>query len=140
MDTCNAKQLLQKNQIKGTKQRLLLLDKIISLTDKIFTAKSIYESVKENMDQATTYRILNVLKENGLIRELLTTDDEKRFELSCIHNPIHPHFHCKLCNKITCLPSVSPEKIFNFELFCGENLVEDVNIDFRGICKKCRVL
>lgn len=137
MDKCNSMGLLKSHGLKATKQRLLLLDAILDLTDKIFSVKKLFKRISGEMDQVTVYRILNSLNEKGIIREILTSNDERFFEISCIHNPVHPHFHCTLCKKISCLPALPEEEIDILKKDYSNNLISDISINFSGVCSEC---
>lgn len=137
MDKCNSLNLLKNHDLKATKQRILLLDAILVLEDKIFSVKKLFPVLSGKMDQVTVYRILSTLNEKGIIREIFTSNDEKFFEISCIHNPVHPHFHCTLCKKITCLPALKKEKIENLMDEYKDLDVSDISINFSGICQEC---
>lgn len=137
MDKCNSKQLLRSHNIKATKQRLLIMDNIIEM-QSIFTANSLFKYFSSEMDLVTVYRILNTLKEKKIIREIFGTNDPQQYELACIHNPIHPHFHCRECNKLYCLEAVDRSLLLNLENNLIDLIVEDISIQFTGICKTCR--
>ncbi len=136
MDKCNAKELLKSHKLKVTKQRTLLLDQIINIKG-VFTVASLLIDLESYMDQATIYRIVNIFCEKGLIREILTRDDSKKYELSCIHNPIHPHFHCNKCGKTYCLKALGVETQGLLEQSCKGFNIESRSIQFSGICKIC---
>ena len=106
MDKCNAKTLLGQNNLKVTQQRLLLLDTKID-SEKIFSAISLQEKVRDRMDLVTIYRILSVFLENKIIRDVISNDTTRFYELSCEHHPVHPHFICKKCNTIICLSAIN---------------------------------
>lgn len=137
MDRCKSIDLLKNHGLKATKQRLILLDTILSLKDKIFTVKIIYSKLYGEMDQVTVYRILSNLNEKGIIREIFTSNDEKFYEISCIHNPVHPHFHCSKCKKITCLPASKKEKVESIREEYNDLIITDTLLNFSGICKLC---
>ncbi|MBN1500484.1 MAG: transcriptional repressor [Spirochaetes bacterium] len=137
MDKCDSAVILKQNGLKVTQQRLLLLDAIIN-TDKIFSALSLQDKVNDNMDLVTIYRILTVFLENKIIRDVISKDTTRFYELSCIHNPVHPHFVCRKCNNIICLNSLKNGYMSKFKEITGDNIVENVIIQFTGICSKCK--
>ena len=136
MDRCNAVDLLRSKNVKNTKQRLLILEVIMS-NMSLFTAASLFNTVSENMDLATVYRVLNKFSDVGIIREVLGSGDSKTYELSCIHNPVHPHFNCKICGKVFCLDQVEEKTLLNLEKSCKGFIVEDIIIQYSGICNEC---
>lgn len=137
MDKCNSLDLLKSHNLKATKQRLLLLDSILGLENKIFSVKKLFPALAGNMDQATVYRILNNLNEMGIIREIYTSNGERFFEISCIHNPVHPHFHCTVCRRISCLPALKEKKYENMMMDYKDLIISDISINFTGVCHEC---
>ena len=139
MDKCEARNLLKINNLKSTRQRVLLLEHIIKF-HSIFTANSLIELVKDNMDTVTVYRILSTFQKAGIIRTVLGGDEIKRYELACVHNPVHPHFYCRICNKLSCLDFVNPNIINFLKESNSEIEIDEVAIQFTGICYKCKNL
>ena len=139
MDKCNAKELLSSHNLKATKQRVLILDEIINNLH-LFTANTIFELVSENVDLVTVYRVLNKFLEEGIVREILGQGDSKTYELSCIHNPVHPHFSCSKCGKLFCLKAVKESILSDLEDGCDGFTVNEITIQFSGICKSCSSL
>ncbi|MBN2617886.1 MAG: transcriptional repressor [Spirochaetales bacterium] len=136
MDKCNAKNLLVSKKLKVTKQRQLILERIIG-RQGIFTVNSLYTKLEDEIDLVTIYRVISIFEEKGIIREVLSNYEEKRYELACIHNPVHPHFNCSVCNELFCLEAVSDNLIKLLQENISDYLVKDISIQFKGICKKC---
>lgn len=137
MSKCNAKDLLKKNNLKSTAQRLMILEKI--LDDKsIFSANSLFDLFRNEMDLVTIYRIISAFLDKGLIREVIGNDEVKRYEVACIHNPVHPHLYCRVCKKLFCLQALDNRvvKLFNREK--NDFIVEDIAVQITGICRECR--
>jgi len=139
MDKCSSKNLLKKSNLKITKQRVFLLDEIIS-SESSFSANSLYITLSNNMDLVTIYRILNLFNDKKIIREIINKNDTKYYELACIHHPIHPHFLCKKCKELYCLKELNNKDIHNLNKYSKNFIVEDVKIQFSGICDKCNLL
>ena len=137
MEKCKARELLKSNNLKATNQRVLLLEEIITNQD-LFTANSLFTTVSDSMDLVTVYRVLTKFSEEGIIREIFGQGDSKTYELSCIHNPVHPHFSCKVCGKIYCIQAVDKTIIQKLEESCNDFLVDEISMQFTGICKNCR--
>lgn len=137
MDKCNALELLKKHGLKSTKQRVILLELILDL-QSIFTAGSLFDQLEERMDLVTIYRILGVLHGKGIIREILTTDESKMFELSCIHNPVHPHFSCSQCGEIVCLEALDEDYQSKLLYKYSQYSIDDISIQLRGLCSRCK--
>lgn len=119
-------ELLNKNGLKVTKQRLLVLDTINKLKLNS-TVKNIIS--KLDIDQSTVYRTLKTLEENNIIEKSVIND-----EIVYMIKEEHKHyFKCIKCNHIIeldhCPIDLSDEldgcKIINHSLILD------------GICNKC---
>lgn len=135
---CNAKSLLKENNLKATKQRVLILQEVLD-NKEVFTANTLFTIFNKDMDLVTIYRIISAFLEKGIIREVLGHDDIKRYEVACIHNPVHPHLYCKKCNKLVCLKSLDKEIVKLLMLNTGNYIIDDVSIQFTGICEQCNL-
>ncbi len=137
MDKCDAKTILKINKLKMTNQRIKLLQTIID-SERVFSAASLQEKVKEEMDLVTIYRILSIFLNNKIIREVSSNETTRFYELSCEHHPVHPHFICNKCNKIICLSALTNSDIVSLKKYSENNIVENINIQFTGICHNCK--
>ncbi len=90
------------------------------------------------VDKATVYRNLKNLLEKQTIREIKNSEGVGFYELNCkIHNPIHPHFECKICKKIFCLKPFNAEDILNLSNY-SKYEIEEIEVKFKGICDECK--
>ena len=137
MDKCDAATILKQNSLKLTQQRLLILESIIN-SEKVFSTNSLQKKIRNSMDLVTIYRILSVFLEKKIIREIASNETTRFYELSCEHHPVHPHFICKKCKKITCLGAIDNKYIAGLKKYSEDNLIEDIIIQFTGTCKKCK--
>jgi Fur family ferric uptake transcriptional regulator len=137
VDKCRPESLLNDKKLKVTKQRLTILDFIIS-RDSSFCANDLYDELKAELDLVTIYRNLQTLFEAGILREVMNRSDRQYFELACVHNPVHPHFYCSSCRRIFCMKSkkkyTSPKSINFDEGF----LIQEAVLNYNGICPDCR--
>ena len=90
------------------------------------------------MDLVTIYRTLNLFEEKGIIREILSKDDTKYYEISCVHNPVHPHLYCRRCKTLSCLGELKEKDLINLKKYGVDCSVDDISIQFTGVCSKCR--
>jgi len=138
MDKCSSESLLSGKKIKITKQRVTILDQILS-KDSSFCANDLYDALKDGLDLVTIYRNLQLLSEAGILREVMNKSDRQYFELACVHNPVHPHFYCNSCKKIFCMKSKSnyivPKRI-NPDV---DFLIHETVLQYSGICPACQV-
>jgi len=132
-----ADSFLKKNGLKATHQRILLLKEIIK-HGNVFSAISLHKKLKSRIDLATIYRILNVFLKNKIIREVISNDITRFYELSCEQQLIHPHFICKKCNKIICLNAIDNKYISDLKKNANKNEIDDIVIQLAGLCFKCK--
>ena len=93
--------LLKKEGLKVTAQRLLVAEKIFSLHNH-FTAESLSDMFKDKRDEiskATIYRILSIMVKANLLIENDFGKDYKYYE-HIIGHEHHDHIICMDCNRI----------------------------------------
>ena len=93
--------LLKKDGLKVTAQRLLVAEKIFSLHSH-FTAESLSDMFKDKRDEiskATIYRILSIMVKANLLIENDFGKDYKYYE-HIIGHEHHDHIICMDCNRI----------------------------------------
>ena len=91
-----------------------------------------------NVDKATVYRNLKSLIHKEIIREIKNSEGAGYYEINCkIHNPIHPHFECKICKKIYCLSPLKPEDVISLSNYTNFE-IEKIDVKFKGICNECK--
>lgn len=134
---CDSKEILRENSIKVTRQRLELLEKILSM-DTMFTAQKLHETLIDSMDLATIYRIIQVFLEKSIIREVYGSNETKLYELSCSHNPVHPHLQCNICSELICLPAIEGSTLNSLINHYSNIRIDDISLHLTGICEKCR--
>ena len=129
------------NQNKGrmTKARITILKEIYRRHDH-FNADDIYLELKkrnENISRASVYRIIPLLLESKLIREINTNSGTKLYEHILGHKH-HEHMRCEKCGEL-----------IEFKDDIIENDIEKLckkigfthnghTILINGICKNCR--
>ena len=122
--------------MKYTNQRVAILE---FLKDNFNhpTVEEIFEEVKQRLPRitkATVYKNLNVLVDNGLIKEV-NIKGVSRFEAKM--NP-HHHIICKTCGKIIDFES---KELIDYALKMIENqqeiIIDSAETTFFGYCKVC---
>lgn len=136
MKKCDPLEILKSNSLKATSQRVSALQEIIKI-GKVFNAEELHIAMKDEADLATVYRILTILSDKNIIREINSSTGTKFYEMSCVHNPVHPHFQCIKCKRIMCLDELSPEDEAVLYKYSTSGKVTGVSILFTGICSKC---
>jgi len=103
----------------------------------IMSAKELQKIIK--VDKATIYRNIKNLISKKTIREIKNSQGISFYEINCkIHNPIHPHFECKICKKIYCLSPLKAEDVITLSHYSNFD-IEEIEIIFKGICNECKL-
>lgn len=132
---------------RWTIPREAILD-LMSQTSKHMSAKEIYATLYRmypGIGLTTVYRTLDLLVRMGLINKFAIGDGHNRYEFkSGEKKEHHHHFICTKCGKIIDYSDFMKEEL---ELFkkAEKNLaqkynflVKDHNIEFYGLCEKCK--
>ncbi len=114
--------------MKLTEKREKILN-AIKKSSEALSAKELTSSLPE-MDQATIYRNLNLLAENGVVKKFTFTGKESLYE---INEKNHHHAVCDDCEKVRHL-HISDKKILD-SLDLKDFEVEGVEVILRGRCK-----
>ncbi|MBN1475046.1 MAG: transcriptional repressor [Syntrophaceae bacterium] len=130
---------LSRHNFRDTPQRELILDVFLKSKEHI-SAEELYDIVKKldpSIGQATVYRMLKLLAEAGLAREVDFGDCVKRYEYN-YNQPHHDHLICRGCGKtVEVVDDVIEEmqkrvaEKFGFEL-------TDHAMYLYGLCENCR--
>jgi Fur family transcriptional regulator, peroxide stress response regulator len=122
---------------RNTKQREAILN-ILKNTGSHPTADSIYNKVRKkipNISKGTVYRNLQVLQQQGEIRELNLAGTKSRFEVNLGN---HYHFRCEICGKVIDLDhKVNTDLDHALARKTGLKIFYH-QLEFRGICKACQ--
>lgn len=118
---------------KRSKKRDKVLE-VVRSTNIHPTADWVFHEVRKEIPSvslATVYRNLNLLVQSGELNEVIC-DGQLRFDANLNE---HSHFICKVCKNIY---DIGEETVPTpkFRLPRGYD-VEDVKIDFYGVCPKC---
>lgn len=127
--------ILKKKNIRPTPQRLQVY-KIISTSEQHLDAEAIYKAAQEDIPSisfATIYTILDLFKENKLVKEIKIRSDK-----SCFDKRInfHPHLLCKSCGQVVDI-EINPCSSLQKREING-HLIDDFQGYFYGVCRKCR--
>lgn len=92
---------------KHTKATQLLLD-LFAETDQALSVTHIITMFELKMNRTTVYRVLDRLKEQGVLHSF-TGKDGLKWYAKCVdnneadHHSDHPHFQCEVCGMSKCL-------------------------------------
>jgi Fur family ferric uptake transcriptional regulator len=135
------------NVSRWTAPRELILD-LLGRARGHMSAKEIYAALissQPGLGLTTVYRTMELLHRLGIVRKVSSGDGQSRYELkSAQPKDHHHHLICTRCGKI-----------INYRDFVREELelvkktedaltkkynftIQDHNIDFLGLCEKCR--
>ncbi|HDQ03629.1 MAG TPA: transcriptional repressor [Deltaproteobacteria bacterium] len=130
---------LSRHNLRDTPQRELILDTFLKREEHI-SAEDLYDIVKKrdpSIGQATVYRMLKLLAEAGLARELDFGDCIKRYE----HNYNHPHHDHLICRKCEKTVEVVEPQIEDLQKRVAEKYgfkLTDHSLYLYGYCANCR--
>jgi Fur family transcriptional regulator, ferric uptake regulator len=136
---CNVAATLGKAGLSRTSQRMAVLKVMIQADGPLSVGEVLKRiDMAQRINKVTVYRILSSFKEKGIIRELPTDQGINLYEMACLHNPVHPHFYCKTCRTMSCLPPLPLPRALDW--FAGSNTfrIDDVYVHVNGICRHCR--
>jgi Fur family ferric uptake transcriptional regulator len=107
--------MLQKHKLKKTAARLRVLSMMYSKNTA--TSQPDLESVMNDIDRVTLYRILNVFEEKGIIHKVFDLNGTANYAVchsDCIenhHHDEHLHFNCTHCKNVYCLNELNLPKL-----------------------------
>jgi Fur family ferric uptake transcriptional regulator len=129
--------LLDHHHLKKTGPRLRVLSMMSS--KKTATSQPDLESLMNDVDRVTLYRILNVFEEKGIIHKVFDLNGTANYAIctsNCqehLHHDEHLHFNCTLCNNVYCLNELN---LPAFSLPAGFK-AEGFTLYATGLCPKC---
>ncbi|MGC8721175.1 MAG: Fur family transcriptional regulator [Caldisericaceae bacterium] len=135
MKDTELKILLKENNLKVTKTRLA----IYNYLKNNYTHPSIYEiysGVKKELpgiSYATIYNVVNLFVKKGVVKELATTENKKRYDGN---TQDHVHLICLKCGKIQDLPFDFSDLRKLAEAQGWE--IQETSLNIYGLCKDCK--
>jgi len=129
--------LLDHHHLKKTLPRLKVLSMMTAKNTA--TSQPDLESLMNDVDRVTLYRILNVFEEKGIIHKVFDLNGTANYAIctsNCQehhHHDEHLHFNCTNCNNVYCLNDLS---LPDFTLPAGFK-AESFTLYATGLCAKC---
>lgn len=126
---------LKSKGLRVTPQRFAVYANLLSRSDHP-TVEQIMEELNQDFpvsSQATIYSSLQVLREVGLVQEVLLEEGLSRYDANM---ELHHHFHCSDCGAIEDIPSNQFETLNLNKLRSGLK-PKSYEIIVRGICDHC---
>ena len=130
-------EILKRNNLKHTKQRIRVLEDITA-NDTAISQPTLEKKIGKEIDRVTLYRILNTYVDKGILHRIVDQNGTANYAIcssactSTQHHDEHVHFNCNICKKVFCLTTKVPE-ISITKGFKAESL----NLIAYGICKDC---
>jgi Fur family ferric uptake transcriptional regulator len=130
---------LSKHGLRMTSQREIILNEFLGREGHQH-AEELTAAVKKKdktIGQATVYRVLKVLAESGVAREVRLGDGIVRYEHNVGHEH-HDHLTCERCGKTV---EIVDERIEELQKQLAENqkfVVTRHVMNIYGICEECR--
>lgn len=133
----NFEELLEKHHLKKTAPRLKVLSMLYS--KKVATSQPDLETVMDDIDRVTLYRILNAFEEKGIIHKVFDLNGTANYAVcssNCEenhHHDEHLHFNCTVCKNVYCLDDLDLPPIKLPAGFKPAGFTLYAN----GLCPKC---
>jgi len=127
------------NMARNTVQRQIILEVIKNMLTHP-TVEEVYlqiHKIHPTISKSTVYRNLRLLAMCGAIRQVSLPDEVDRFDM---RTGQHYHFRCKICGTIS---DVDVEYLAGIDEAVRQKYgihVDEHEVVFRGVCKKCRVI
>ncbi|MDR1193356.1 MAG: transcriptional repressor [Peptococcaceae bacterium] len=120
-----------------TRQKKVILDVLRSVNTHP-TAEWIYQEAKREipgLSLGTVYRNLNLLRENGEIKELSYGSDQSHFDGRPKN---HYHFCCTECGQVFDVPLPVLKTIERKAKAVSNFQITGHRLEFYGLCEECR--
>jgi len=120
--------------MRMTRQRQQILA-VLAATRKHPSAEEVLAEVRRvlpGVSLGSVYRNLRLLKEAGLVREIVTAEG-RRYD--AVTAP-HPHFVCERCSRVYDLAEPLPTDAWKRALPEGF-AVSQIHLELRGTCSEC---
>jgi Fe2+ or Zn2+ uptake regulation protein len=129
------KEHLQKNNYRLTKQRKLILERILS--NAPITSTELCRLCMPDCDRATVYRTISIFEKIGIILRI-TLGWKYKLELSDQFLGHHHHMTCLSCGKSFDLKDLDPIEKNLIELSKKHNFqIISHQLEISGYCKDC---
>lgn len=131
--------ILQNAGLSKTPQRIAVLN-ILAKADEPINIAAMKQALKSKIgiDRVTLYRTLSLFKKHAIIREISSVNGTNYFELATLEHPVHPHFICRNCAKLSCLEPLTFSQASPLLTTDKDYSVEHIEINISGLCAGCR--
>lgn len=130
----NLESILREHGHSVTKQRTLIFD---LLTDREpITMYELYELVRGKIDRASTYRIITLFEELGIVRRV-NIGWKYKVELSDKFAEHHHHLTCLKCHKVTPISEDDLEAFITQLATTYKFSPVEHQVEIQGVCETC---
>lgn len=129
---------LQEDGLKLTKSRRTIL-KAVAASSGPFTSAELCEaasSLDGGIGRASVFRVLQLLRQRGLV-ERLHSDDDERYTL-CLETTHHHHATCLSCGRTDPLRADDAERALTRAVEALGYVPSEHVLEARGICPACQ--
>lgn len=129
--------LLKNHHLRATSARVAVLHALMNATRPFSHSEMVHELNETYGDQATIYRTLITFVDVGLIHVASNVNGIARYEVVTEgNNPqhIHPHFVCKACGIVSCLPKTTVISTVDEQ---WREILLAAELQFIGVCPAC---
>ncbi len=130
--------LLRDNNLRVTMPRVNIILTILS-KECIFSAQDNYKNLEplDSTNLATIYRFLALLKNKGIISEIISIYDTVYY---CFKGSSdnHQHLLCEKCLDVKCTKGPAIKDRVILEELGNDFTVKEISVVIRGICSSCR--
>lgn len=133
----DAKTRIREAGLRATAPRVAVL-RLLTRSDHPLSHADVVDAIGGgDWDQATLYRNLLKLKETGLARVASQVGGITRYEvmLDDADPHVHPHFACKDCGMVACLPEA---RLVMPGVSKWQEILADADLQVVGSCDRCR--
>jgi Fur family transcriptional regulator, stress-responsive regulator len=119
-----------------TRQRALIWDVLVRADGRHLTARELATRLPE-LHQATVYRALDVLVDEGLARRT-EIDGRALYEIASEH--LHHHVVCTSCGEVAHVHDDAVRAALHRVARESRYVLEDEELTFRGLCPACAAI
>ena len=136
-----SRDLLSSKNATMTNPRLVVLD-LLLIENRPLTIDQVLTLSKGKLVQSTLYRVINDLRDFGLITEFTTPENTMVIELNSEDSNHHHHIFCKQCGSITDielnsdLESALEKEVAKIEKYRSIS-IDSHSLELFGTCDDC---
>ena len=131
------RETLRGSGLKATAARVAVLDALRRAAAPLSVRRALAAIPKGLADQATVYRILEVLEERGLVRPVDLRHGHKHYELASL--PHHHHLICTGCGRTEDVAACDADRLARLAQRHSRHfaVVTQHALEFFGLCRRC---